>query len=178
MANTTYETGHDPAAEPLRPLDETAPRTTLHEPMVAQEHAVHRDGKDNRSVGEIVADLRDQFMLLIRQEVALAKRETGEKVSRVSRGAIAAATGGIVAYTGLILMLLALCVGLAMLIDGWVGLHALWISPLLVGLVLGIIGMVMFSNGKKTVQRESAVPEQTAASLKEDQQWAKHQMNR
>lgn len=134
----------------------------------------HVDARD-RSITDLIRELRDESMLLLRQEVALAKTEVSEKVSRVTRNSVTLVSGGVMLYTGLILVLfgigIAASIGLeaAGLDEGW----ALTLGVGLVGLIVAVIGAVMMAGAKKALSEESVVPEKTVQSLKEDKEWTK-----
>lgn len=130
------------------------------------------DAGDSRSLSDLVKELRDESVALVREEVALAKTEMSEKVSLVGRSTGMLIAGGAIAHLGLIFCLLAASYGLYITI-GLAGLpiHALWIAPLIVGLVVGGIGLVMFSSAKKALANFSPMPKRTKQSLKEDKQW-------
>ncbi|MDV6030402.1 MAG: phage holin family protein [Phycisphaera sp. RhM] len=130
------------------------------------------DNNDPRSLSDLIKELRDESVALVREEVALAKTEMSEKASVVGRNSALLIVGGAVAHLGLIFLLLAVSYGLYVAI-GLAGLpiHALWIAPLIVGLVVGGIGLAMFAKAKQTLANFSPVPERTKQSLKEDKQW-------
>jgi len=127
---------------------------------------------ETRSLSDLIKELRDESVALVREEVALAKTEMSEKASMVGRNSAMLIAGGAVAHLGLIFLLLAMSYGLYVAI-GFAGLpiHALWIAPLIVGLVVGGIGFAMFSKAKTKLANFSPVPERTKQSLKEDKQW-------
>ncbi|WP_153556505.1 phage holin family protein [Roseimaritima sediminicola] len=145
-------------------------------PHPTQHNGVNRvsgDGSDSRGIADLIRELRDESTALIREEVALAKTEMSEKASVVGRNSGMLVAGGAIAHLGLIFLLLALSYGLYVAI-GSAGLpvHALWIAPLIVGLVVGGIGLAMFLKAKDTLANVSPVPKRTVESLKEDKQWA------
>ena len=127
---------------------------------------------DSRSLTDLVKRLRDESVVLIREEVELAKTELSEKATKVSRNTGLLIAGGAIAHLGLIFCLLAASYGLYVTI-GLAGLpiHALWIAPLIVGLVVGGIGLAMFFKAKRTLANVSPVPERTIHSVKEDKRW-------
>ena len=127
---------------------------------------------DPRSFVDLVRELRDESVTLVREEVALAKTEMGEKVSLVSRNAIMLVVGGAIAHLGLIFLLLAAADGLhAALIAADLPFHGDWLAPLIVGLVVGAIGLVMVMKAKSTLANTTVVPEKTVQTLKDDKQW-------
>lgn len=127
---------------------------------------------DPRSLADLVKELRDESVALVREEVALVKTEMSEKASTVGRSTGLLIAGGAIAHLGLIFLLLAASYGLYVAI-GLAGLpvHALWIAPLIVGVVVGGVGLAMFSSAKRTLTNISPMPERTKTSLKEDKQW-------
>ncbi|HEY0007213.1 MAG TPA: phage holin family protein [Tepidisphaeraceae bacterium] len=125
-----------------------------------------------RSIGELLKELRNESSVLVRQELALAKAEISEKATKAARNAAYIGAGAFLAYTALTFLLLAVT-ALLYVILRLMGAetHGLWIAPLIVGLVLGIVGYVLIQKGISTFKEQSLVPEKTTQSLKEDKQW-------
>jgi uncharacterized membrane protein YqjE len=63
---------------------------------------------DTSELAQAVQDVTQKMTLLVREEVALAKAEMTEKVSRLIKGAVVGAVAGIFAVAGLIYLLHAL----------------------------------------------------------------------
>ena len=57
-------------------------------------------GRDERSLGELFGDLIQELTTLVRQEIALARTELGQKAAQVGRNVGFLALGGAVAYAG------------------------------------------------------------------------------
>ena len=125
-------------------------------------------GRDDRSLGELFAELAQETTTLVRHEVNLAKVEMGEKASRAGKHVGFLAAGGAVAYAGLLAILAAVII---LLND----VMPLWLAALLVGLVVAIAGYLLVRKGLDALKREDFTPRQTMETLKEDQQWAKDQ---
>lgn len=125
-------------------------------------------GRDDRSLGELFAELAQETSTLVRQEVNLAKTEVSQKASRAGKHIGTLAAGGAVAYAGL----LAILAGVIVLLDE---VMPLWLSALLVGLVVAGVGYFLVRRGLDALKREDLAPRQTIETLKEDQQWAKDQ---
>ena len=125
-------------------------------------------GRDNRSLGELFAELAQETGKLVRQEVNLAKVEISQKASRAGRHVGVLAAGGAVAYAGL----LAILAGIIILLNY---VMPLWLSALLVGLVVAVVGYLLVRKALDALKREDFTPQQTMESLKEDKQWAKDQ---
>lgn len=134
----------------------------------------------DRSIGSLFKELRDEMTTLLRQEVALAKTEIGEKVSKASRNTTYIAIGGALCFAGLMFLL----VGLSALL--YVGLvyaglsHYLagWLAPVITGALVALIGYVVLQKGISTLKHMSMTPEKTVDSLKEDKQWLQNQVTR
>ena len=125
-------------------------------------------GNDNRSLGELFAELAQETSTLVRQEVTLAKVEVSEKASRAARHVGVLAVGAALAYAGL----LAIIAGVIYLVAE-IDVVPLWLAALLVGLVVAIVGYLLVRKGLDALKREDFAPRQTMETLKEDQQWAK-----
>jgi hypothetical protein len=73
-----------------------------------------------------------------------------------------------VAYAGL----LAILAGVIVLLNN---VMPLWLSALLVGLVVAVVGYLLVRRALDALKREDFAPRETMETLKEDQQWAKDQ---
>jgi len=117
-------------------------------------------------ITDVIKDLQD----LLRAEVQLAKTEIKEDVTGVGK-AIALIAGG--AFVGLVAFIF-LMLALTYLLDQWV---QGWVAAAIVGLGLAVIAAIAALAGKKRLSVASLKPEQTIETLKEDQEWAKQQIN-
>ena len=125
-------------------------------------------GRDDRSIGELFAELAQESATLVRQEVQLAKEEMSQKASRVGKDVGFLAAGGAVAYAGL----LAIIAGVIFLLNL---LIPLWLSALLVGIVVAVVGYFLVRKGLDALKQEDLAPRETINTLKEDKEWAKDQ---
>jgi UDP-N-acetylmuramyl pentapeptide phosphotransferase/UDP-N-acetylglucosamine-1-phosphate transferase len=128
------------------------------------------DSKDDRSLGELFADLARESSTLLRQEVQLAKTELSQKASALSGDVASMAIGGLVAYAGVLAIIAAVIIGLAAAGLPW------WVAALLVGLIVAGIGYGLIQRGLTALKREDLTPRRTIESLQEDAQWAKEQV--
>jgi len=126
-------------------------------------------GRDDRSLGELFADLTREITALVRQEAALAKTELSHKAARIGKDVGLLAAGGAVAYAGLLAIVASLVMLLAL-----AGLPG-WASALLVGIVVAGLGGFLVMRGLDALKREDLTPRETIATLKEDKEWAKEQ---
>lgn len=128
---------------------------------------------DDRSVKDLLTDIRDGGMKLMRQELALARTEIKEEVGRTARGATTAGIGGVLATAGLIVVLMALGALLSVLlfVAGVDLVWASWLGPLIIGLACALIGGAMLAGGIKKIRNQSFVPRDTVKTLKENKRW-------
>ena len=123
------------------------------------------------SLSDLVIGLTDDISELVRKEVALAKAELQENIKEGAAAGGMLAAGGMVAYAGLILILFAIAIALG---EWW---DNMWLGAAVVGLVVAIIGWIMFNSGKNQLQNVNLVPRKTVSSLKSDAQMAKEKLS-
>jgi hypothetical protein len=128
-----------------------------------------QERKEERSLGELFAELASETSTLVRQEMDLAKTEMTHKATKVGKDIGQLAVGGAIAYAGLLAILAAIIAGLYAL-----GLP-LWGAALLVGVVVIAIGYLLIQRGRSALANESLAPRETIESLKEDAEWANQQ---
>lgn len=119
----------------------------------------------DRSLSELFSDLTREIGTLVRSEMALARTELSTKAARVGRHAAMIATGAMLACGGLY----AVIAGVILLLvrAGMPG----WISALIVGIAVLIIGGLTASSGLAALRREDLTPTETINTLKETATW-------
>ena len=127
-----------------------------------------QEEKDDRSIGELIAELSRETTTLVRQELQLAKVEMSQKASRAGKNVAFLVVGGVVAYTGLLAIIAAVIIVLGNVI-------ALWLSALVVGAVIAAVGLVLVIKGANTLRQEDPTPQETIETLKEDREWLRDQ---
>jgi uncharacterized membrane protein YqjE len=108
------------------------------------------DGAD-KSLGEIVAEVSDKASQLVREEIELAKAEVKEKVSKLTRGAVAAAAAGVFLIFGVTMFFH----GLAWFLDDvfnwedniWAGFAVVTALLFLLALLAAFIAYRLFKKG-------------------------------
>ena len=125
--------------------------------------------KNERTLGELFADLSRDTRTLIQDEVRLAKTELSEQASAMGRGAGVAVGGGLIAYGGLLALIAAVVLGLIA-----AGLPP-WAGALLGGIAAAGAGYLLVRAGLATIRAISIAPRKTVETLKEDAQWLKEQ---
>src|SRR5689334_7403218 len=103
------------------------------------------DPHPDHSLLQLLKDLRDESTLLLRQEIALAKTEIGEKISRVTRNCAYLAAGALIAFVGAITLAIAAVAGVFLILQEFniSAAISLWLAPLAVAIVLASIGGVL-----------------------------------
>lgn len=123
------------------------------------------------SLAELVRQLAQDSGALVRQEIALAKAEVGETVSRAVLDAARIAVGGAVALVGALVLVACMVVALGELLDNY------WLSALIVGLGLILVGGIMAVSFIKRLKQIDLKPRETIQTLKEDRAWAEAEVS-
>jgi hypothetical protein len=125
--------------------------------------------QDNRTLGELMAELSSDTTRLVRKEFELATTEITAKVRTAGGHVATAAIGGALAHAGLLVLLAAIVIALAQL-----GMPP-WLSAALVAVVTMGIGYMLISKGASALRNTSVVPTQAIQSLTEDAKWTTRQ---
>ncbi len=126
--------------------------------------------KDERSIGDLFAELASETGTLIRQEVSLAQVELTSKAVSVGKNLGFLAIGGAVGYAAMLAILAGVIIGLSYFMPAW-------IAAILVGGVVGIAAFVLISSALAQIRKTNITPEETVDSIKEDAQWLKNQLS-
>ncbi len=129
-----------------------------------------RDGSDDRSLGELFADLAQNTGLLVRQEMRLAGEEISERTARVGREIGLAVAGGVLLHASLLVLLAAIVLMLGDLGLDW------WLAALIVAVAVGLVGYAVVKRATAAIKRADILPRRTIQQLKEDQEWVKDQI--
>lgn len=129
-------------------------------------HDIHREPhgrgpRDQAPLRALLSELTSDFSNLFRQEVALARAETSEKVAQARTGVVWLAAGGVIAFASLIILLMAAVYGLSEV------MHPGW-AALIVGGVTLLIGLIAMASGRSHLKAKSMMPRRTAESLRRD----------
>ena len=116
---------------------------------------------DDRTIGQIISDITDDFRNLFRDEVALAKAEFNEALRKLIMGAVLLAIGGVLANTGLNALVASAVLGLSDAV-------APWLAALIVGIVIIVIGGILAMAGMRNFSAAQLRPERTMETLQGD----------
>jgi hypothetical protein len=124
-----------------------------------------RAGAEGRSLISLFSDLWRETSRLVHAEAELAKAEISEKVSEVGTGIGAIAAGGAILFAGFIVLLFAAVGALELMLQTE---HAIWLAPLIVGLIVMIVGYIALKSGRKELGASNLTPERTIDSVRRD----------
>ena len=124
-------------------------------------------------IGDLLRQLRDDTTRLVREEVALVKAETVEKLPALYRNAAFLAGGALVAYSALVLVLLSFAWALRELFvsRGMSEGISMFLGLLIVGAIVGGLSAALITKGIAGLKGTSLAPEKTVRTLKEDKNW-------
>jgi uncharacterized membrane protein YqjE len=133
-----------------------------------------RDGAQpvapDATLGELIGRMSADLSTLMRKEVQLAKVEIKEEVAKAGKGAGMLGGTAVAGLFGLLMLSFAAAWGLAAVMP--TGL-----AFLIVGIAYLILAGALYFAGRNELKTVHPVPEQTAATVKEDVQWAKQQLS-
>ena len=124
---------------------------------------------DNRSIGELLAELSRETSQLVKKEMELATTEMTAKARRAGAQAGITAAGGALVHAGLLVFLAALVLGLSQL-----GVTP-WLSALIISAVTIGIGYMLVNRGLAQLRGTSVTPTRAIQSLKEESTWTTRQ---
>lgn len=128
------------------------------------------EGARDRSLGDLVGEVADDLSTLVRQELQLARAELGGEVKKAGKAGGLLGGAGYAGHMVALFASLALMFGLGALIPlGW--------SALVLALLWGVVGAVLYRRGRRELAAVNPKPEQTIESIKEDVQWASPRRN-
>ncbi|MDX6806984.1 phage holin family protein [Terrihabitans rhizophilus] len=122
-----------------------------------------------RSLPGLVADLFAQSSTLFRKEIQLAKAEMAEKVTEGFIGLGMMIGAAVLFISALNVLLAAAVTGLTE-----AGVPA-WLSSIIVGVIVAIIGYVMLNRGMAALKTDNLMPKKTADQLAQDAALLKEQ---
>lgn len=124
-----------------------------------------------RSLGDLFAELAQEFGELLRHEVRLARTELTANLQRTGNDAAVLALAAAAIYAGFLVVLAAV-----VLLLGALGLP-LWLAAFLVGGGTAAVGTYFFSQSLDALKRRDLAPRQTLETLREDRDWFREQIS-
>lgn len=117
--------------------------------------------EQDRSTGELVANVGDEIATIVRTEIALARDDLARSGKRVGIGVGAFGAAGVVAMFGLGVLIAAGVLGLSLVVDAW-------LAALVVAGVLFLVAGVAALLGKRSVSTAGDPPKERVESVQED----------
>ena len=116
---------------------------------------------DDQSAGQLVSQLTEDIATLVRDEVALAKRDLATAGKRAGVGVGLFGAAGVIAVFGLGTLIATAVLGLATALDAW-------LAALIVAVALFVIAGVAALIGKSSVGKAPEPPKDRVDSVKAD----------
>lgn len=124
--------------------------------------------RDPDSLGQLIKSLASDGQALIRQEIDLARTELQDSAVSLAKGSALVAAGLLFAALGGLVLLVFAVLALGALLDG-----RYWLSSLIVGGILALIGVVLLLMGRRGMSEGSLKPEKSLETLRDTGDWAR-----
>jgi len=132
-------------------------------------------GKKDPSLAGLVTDFTRELSTLVRQEGQLMKAELSEKVSEAGAGVGSLTAGGAVVFAGFLVLLLAAVAALNDIM-GAVAVDNPWLSPLIIGSIVLIVGLILLQKGRANLRAKNLMPKKSGESLRRDSEVLREHM--
>jgi len=124
---------------------------------------------EHEATKSLLRRLADDLTTLLRKELSLAASEVSRSVSETRDSITSVATGGAILFASLIMLMFAAAAALAEVMEPW-------LAGLIVGVVVGIVGYVMLSRGRKKLKAASLKPQRIQEELRHDREMLSRRM--
>lgn len=134
---------------------------------------------EENNLAALFRQLRDDTTTLVREEIALARTEAMEKVSRLARNSVALVAGALLGYAALIPLLIGLGFLLGNLLVSWgvTSVFATFLGFFIVALVAGGISAALVMNALSAFRKDNLTPRRTIDSIKDDKEWIQNKLS-
>jgi uncharacterized membrane protein YqjE len=122
-----------------------------------------------RSFAELFQDIAANVQEIIRSEFRLAKTEVREEAAKARKSVSMLGVGVLVGLYALGFLLLAAVHALQLALPAW-------LAALIVGAVVAVVAATFIGIGRGRLKQVHPVPDKTIHTVKENVQWAKHQV--
>jgi uncharacterized membrane protein len=113
------------------------------------------------SFASLLRDLIAEIGQLFRQELRLARAETGEKLAQAQNGIIAIVVGLLLASSALLILLQAVVLALSQIVPAWA-------ASVIVGVVVAIVAFILIRGGQSSLKLTNLTPTRTLDALRKD----------
>ncbi len=125
--------------------------------------------REDKSLGDLFAELSAETGMLVRQEVALAQAEITHKAIKIGTNIGSLVIGGAVAYAAALTVIAGVVILLGQVVP-------LWLSALLVGFVIAAVAYFLISSALARLKNTDPMPRNTIETIKEDAKWLKKEV--
>lgn len=129
------------------------------------------EGRDDRSLGGLFAELASEIGTLVRQELRQAGTEMSQRATSAGKDVGALIAGAVVIHAAFLALVAAAIAGLADVGLSW------WLAALIVGLILAGIGYAVVQRSLSAIRQADILPRHTIENVREDQEWVKDQIS-
>ena len=168
----------DYTTEPRFDADAALGLETEFEADEALRRGMRNGSHGKRSIVGLLRELTTEGRDLLSLEVDLAKAEMRENMQAYAKHGTVLAVGGGLLLAALMLaawtLTMALTALLSLFLDAGV---AVWLAPLILTVVFGMIGWSKVQAGLEAMSRDSLVPSKTIQTLKDDARWAERKVH-
>lgn len=113
------------------------------------------------SFAALLKELIAEIGQLFRQELRLARAETGEKLAQAQNGVIALVVGLLLAFSALLILLQAVVIALSEVMPAWA-------ASVVVGGVIAIVAFILIRGGQNNLKLTNLAPTRTLESMRRD----------
>jgi len=113
------------------------------------------------SFASLLKELIAEIGQLFRQELRLARAETGEKLAQAQNGVIAIVVGLLLAFSALLILLQAVVIALSEIMPAWA-------ASVVVGGVIAIVAFILIRGGQNNLKLANLAPTRTFESMRRD----------
>jgi hypothetical protein len=115
------------------------------------------------SFASLLRDLIAEIGQLFRQELRLARAETGEKLAQAQKGIVAIIVGLLLASSALLIVLQAVVLALSQVVPAWA-------ASIIVGVVVAIVAFILIRGGQSSLTLTNLAPTRTLDAMRRDRE--------
>jgi hypothetical protein len=139
-------------------------------PQASVNEALETTQAESKTIARLAGEAVGDVQHLLRKEMELAQHEIKREINRAIKGGISLSIGMGVTMIGgfLLLFMLVFLLADVLLID-------LWLSFLIVGGVVLIIGAILLAWGASQIRKFNPTPDQSIENVRKEAQWIQEQ---
>ena len=131
----------------------------------------HSVAEPDKSLGDLLGRLTDDFGVLFQDHIQLAKEEAKVELKEAATAAGLMGGAGLAGWMAALMLTLAAAWGLAEVFD------STWLAFLVVGLIWAVTAAVLWASGRNEMKKVDVKPRKTIQELQRDREWLSEQTN-